>query len=299
MRAEADFPRIALVYKPGEGQDLSRLSRKCPPNRSSITGALSDDVDYDSTFLRSTPSVTGRGRRWKNGDILQVETPAGFRFLRLIGKDHRGIQIFQVLGKSSGAKMNEPGALRDSPTLYYIESAASVLASDSRFSFLGNLATDVPLPMMRRRFLGGWFIVDGMETRFVPIPIDDCIASLSLDEGLPPDEIVRRLCSGWRPQDDRGDIAAEIGTPRSEASLAKGRETTFYLAFESQAQASTAIARLKARDIKAVRTEPDEITVTRRWAAGESLEAIDSFEIDLTVFLSDLGATVCGRETCR
>ena len=235
-------------------------------------------------------------RVWKIGDIIQVALPDGYRYLQYLGKDSARLDILRVLVDTWKSPVADAALLASSPTAFHILSLNRVLSDDSRFRKIGGSSVHCPLPDFRRRFAGGWIIVGPSGERFVPNPIDDATAALSIEEGVPADFIVERLATDWRPDMDRGAIPAH--TRHREATGKGERETTFFLSLSSSDAKREAANRLRRMGY-GVSDESDQrsLAASRRWMPGDTLDTMDAAEIEMCVLLRDLGIEISGRET--
>lgn len=241
-------------------------------------------------------------QKWSNGDVIRVALPGEFRYLQLVGKDSKKIEVLRILDLTTRDPVADASSLDRSRTLYWIQSFCSVLVDDSRFTYIGNASGSGDLPTLRRRFVKGWILVKGDVEQFVPNPISDEVAHLSLEEGLPPQVIVDRLVAGWRPEQDRGDFAdlmrAHRDARQRASAIEQKRETIFYLDFPSHQLAAEAEDLLRQRGFSA-RQEHDErsLAVSHCWRAGDSLDSMDMIELKLLEIAGPFSGTISGRET--
>lgn len=240
--------------------------------------------------------------RWQKGDLIQVALPVGFRYLQLVGVDAAlGFDVFRVLDLETSEPNRDPALLGSLPTQYWFQSFRTVLAKDSRFTFVGKNVDAGDLPPLRRRFVNGWIVVHDGSERFVPNPITDEVARISLEEGLPAQLIVDRLASNWRPEQERGDVAEEMQRDRATAPATGrqlARETTFFIDFPSNKVASEARQKLAKHGFIAKHEHRKEsLAVMRPWKDGDSLDAMDLLELELLEITLEFKGTISGRET--
>ena len=185
-------------------------------------------------------------------------------------------------------------------TAYWVQSMCSILVEDSRFSYAGNVPGAGQLPALRRRFFGGWIVMDGDSKVFVPNPLSNEIAKISLEQGVPAQVIVDRLMTGWRPEDDCEDIGQLFGrdTSPQHAKADEARETIFFIGFPSSVSAARARQKLVGRGFSAEHERgSDSLAIKRPWKKGDSLDSMDLLELELLALTRDFGGEISGRET--
>jgi len=245
---------------------------------------------------------------WRNGDIIQVALPAGYRYLQLVakyahlmGKGPGRFDLLRVLDVVTEESEADLSTLGESSSAYWLLSFASLLVEDARFAFIGNVSCSIDLPQMRRRFVGGWIIVGTAPDRFVPNPIGDEIAQLSIEEIVPAQVVFDRLEANWTPEDDREDVAQEIRRREARAradGTERKRETVFFIEFPSSREAAEAMGALRDQGYAVAREHRKKsLAVTRPWSTGDSLDSMDLLELDLLAVTREFKGIISGRET--
>lgn len=226
-----------------------------------------------------------------------MRLPSEFAYLQYVGKYPGFGQTLRVPALR-GRELCSPDEVAASPTSYYILSDCNVLLEDERFRYLGSVPSDPIVPTMRRRFYGGWKIIDHGSETFVPNPIGTDISALSIEEGLPPDVIVERLTENWSPANDA--FAPGPGArPRRRPAPSGPRETRFFLEFPDEDQRTSALEALRAAGfvVDVASLDPDRVDVVYQWADGDTLDAVDAFEIEIVLTIRAYNGEVTGRET--
>ena len=230
--------------------------------------------------------------KWKVGDIIQVDLGAEFAYLQLVGRlDY--CDIVRVVDKRSLAPLSSTSEIRDAASLYWICTVCKVLMLDVRFRYIGNEPVDEHVPPLRRWAIGGGWIVKYDNRDVLVRELDDQLARVSIDEGVPAELIVRRLIGGWRPEHDRDNLFG-VAQPDAGRAVNLNRLVRFFIDFPSALNAARAQRELKT-EYRTVKSESPRTLVVSASLAGS--DAVQSFEDVLARKCKSFGGEVSGRET--
>lgn len=141
----------------------------------------------------------------KVGDILEVTLSKGSAYIRFAGRERPSIHILEVLDAPIDASPT-PLSLAEAAVKFAFLSNVGILKKHGAFRYVGSAPNkERRTYKFRTRTFGGWVIDD----RFIP-KLTREEAALPIWEGVPGDEIVKRLESGWVPEMDTLDIEADI-----------------------------------------------------------------------------------------
>lgn len=206
----------------------------------------------------------------KVGDIFQVNLSKRAAYVRFAGRLEPGIDILEVLDATAAAAMT-PASLGEVAVKFAFLSNVSVLKKHKAFRYIGEGPSKKPETYrFRTRTFGGWTIDDRLVTKLTKEQ-----ARLPIWEGLPGDEIVKRLEAQWAPEMDTLDIDADI---KRYAKKRDGLSVTVFIKFATKALAKRAARVLSAAGYE-MQDSGRRLQVKMVWGDGPStLSKVESEE---------------------
>lgn len=238
-------------------------------------------------------------KRLSVGDILEVALPKGFAYLQLIGEfEPFKFDVFAVI-RNHGEKTRSMEDLPiGQPPLYYMCSLATVILKDSRFRRTGwRAGSNLTMPPLRMSVVDGWRIIDDVGESLVKT-LDEDSARLSLVEGVPAEEIIRRLESGWSPVQERDGIAQLLRRQREHAARPTYNNVTFFVNFGEADLADKAITDLQNRDFEVSREGKTALAARHRFVgkAAALINELRRIEKNLERVCAARGGIITGHE---
>jgi hypothetical protein len=243
--------------------------------------------------------------RLRAGDFVEVESPAGNRFLRFVGKYKKGVpyDVFGVL-RANVVCDSTAQSLSKLPIEYFCTSAASILLKDSRFKKIKGLPlSQFSIPTFRERYGTGWHILE--PSGVVPVhQLDNQQRDLPILELVPAEQIVTRLSTNWKPSDDLLDSTEWFIKAISQARRTGWKGfTKVSWEFQIDERRDIEVVTKRLSDLAKgceITTSAEgsilTITVTPQADALSDGPWLDDLEKDLSNVADSMGARILGHE---